>query len=103
MKRKLYVVVPQTLSTPQKAVQGGHAIADFMIRNPESEWKGHSLIFLTVPSDRDLESLYDEAQRWCRCELGWFHEPYWDDKLTSIAVYGDDAGERLKSLPLMKA
>jgi len=50
---KLYVIVSQTLSTPQKAVQGGHAIADFMIRNPESQWRGHSLIFLTVPTDED--------------------------------------------------
>jgi hypothetical protein len=100
---KLYVVVPRTLSTPQKAVQGGHAIADFMIRNPESQWRGHSLIFLTVPTEQDLKDLLDGAQGWCRCEVGWFCEPYWNNKLTSVAIFGDDAGERLKSLPLMKA
>ena len=100
---KLYVIVPQTLSTPQKAVQGGHAIADFMIRNPESQWRGHSLIFLTVPTDADLTDLYEKAQGWCRCELGWFNEPYWDSRLTSIAIFGDDAGERLKGLPLMRS
>ena len=102
MSKKLYIVVPKSLSYSQRAVQGGHAIADFMIKNPESEWRGHSLVFLTVPTDEELVALYEESKGWCRCETGWFHEPYWDNRLTAVAIYGDDASERLKNLPLMR-
>lgn len=52
MSKKLYIVVPKSLSYSQRAVQGGHAIADFMIRNPESEWRGHSLVFLNSTNRR---------------------------------------------------
>jgi hypothetical protein len=101
MSKKLYVIVPKTLSPSQKAVQAGHAVADFVIRNPESEWRGHSLIYLTVETDKELDKLFEEVKGWCRSEIGWFHEPYWDDKLTAVAVYGDETRERLRSLPLM--
>lgn len=97
---KLYIVVPKTLSIEQQAVQAGHAAVDFVLRNPESEWRGHSLIYLTVDTEEELGKLYDEAQGWCQAEIGWFHEPYWNNKLTAVAVYG--AGEKLKSLPLMR-
>lgn len=100
MKLKLYVVVSKTLSKSQQAVQAGHAVADFLIKNPKSQWQGHSLVYLTVDSTKELEDLFEDIQNWCGCDYGTFKELYWNDQLTSVAVFGN-VGDKLRHLPLL--
>lgn len=97
MSPKLYVVVSRDMKASQRAIQAGHAVADFVIRNPNSEWRGHSLVYLKVDTEDELERLLmvDGA------DIGYFREPYWDNKLTAVALFGKDVGELLSSLPLL--
>lgn len=45
---KLYVIIRDDLSGPQKAVQGGHALAQYLIEHPDAKWTNGTLIYLTV-------------------------------------------------------
>ena len=55
---KLYVVVRDDLSVPQKAVQAGHALAEFLIKN-ETSWNNGTLVYLRVPNEEHLRKLSD--------------------------------------------
>lgn len=52
--RRLYVLVRKDLRCSSMAVQAGHAVAQFCIEHPESEWNNAYLIYLKV---RDIEEL----------------------------------------------
>jgi hypothetical protein len=77
------------LSRSSSAVQAGHALAEFLLRGPVTEWNNGTLVYLAV---RNLEELVE----WC-CKLNekrikWvgFREPDLDDELTAIAVVSND-------------
>lgn len=48
---KLYVLIRNDLSNAQKAVQGGHALAQWLIENPYTNWTNGTLIYLTVKNE----------------------------------------------------
>ena len=54
---KLYVIVRKDLSISQRAVQAGHAVAEFLLRGPFSRWKNGTLIYLGVKGLIQLENL----------------------------------------------
>jgi len=54
---KLYVIVRKDLSISQRAVQAGHAVAEFLLRGPFSRWKNGTLIYLGVKGLNQLENL----------------------------------------------
>lgn len=54
---KLYVIVRKDLSAPQRAVQAGHAVAEFLLRGPSTEWKNGTLVYLGVDNLFQLEKL----------------------------------------------
>ena len=62
-------------------MQGGHAVAQYLLENPSSEWKNNYLIYLKD----NLEKLVVKLQRREICYTE-FHEPDLDGKLTAIAV-----------------
>ena len=85
----LYILTRKDLRRSSSAVQAGHALAEFLLRGPITEWNNGTLVYLSV---RDLK----ELEEWC-CELNekrikWvgFREPDLDDELTAIAVVSDD-------------
>src|ERR1700677_4755040 len=45
-KEKLYVIVSDKLSPSQQAVQGGHALAEFLSKHPNTQWSNGYLIYL---------------------------------------------------------
>lgn len=96
MSPKLYVVVSRDMKASHRAIQAGHAVADFLIKNPDSKWRGHSLVYLKVDTEEELEMLLmSEA------EIGYFREPYWNNKLTAVALHGPGVSELLSGLPLL--
>ena len=54
---KLFITIRKDLSHSQRAVQAGHAVAEFMMNCPDSNWKNRTLIYLGVKGLRQLENL----------------------------------------------
>jgi hypothetical protein len=100
-KKKLYVVVNEKLSSSQQAVQGGHALAEFLRRNPHTQWSNGHLIYLKRQPDyagnlRAYWHLTSGAN-----EYAEFTEPDLDNKITAFAVFGPYAETLLKDHKLV--
>ena len=80
---KLYVVVRDDLSVPQKAVQAGHAVAEFLIKNKTS-WNNGTLVYLKVPNEDCLWDLSDKLEDY-GMDHSLFFEPDMDDAITALA------------------
>ena len=71
MMKRLYVLTRNDLGLVYQAVQGAHAVAQFVLDHPNHEWKNGYLIFLALDDGYDLlemeghlffdnEMLYDD-------------------------------------------
>ena len=87
-EKKLYVLVRKDHSKSKQAVQAGHAVAEYLLTNPRTEWKNGTLIYLQVPDEQTLKEwhskLKDEAS-----DLVWFTEPDIGDQVTALACSGE--------------
>jgi hypothetical protein len=84
--KRLYVLVNNHLSTVYGCVQGGHAVAKYLIDNSEQTWDNQYLIYLsadTVAWARKLSEMGVPYSEW--------REPDMDNFLTAIACR-DDSG-----------
>ena len=80
----MYVLVRDDLTKSQQAVQGGHALAEYVLKYPDSrEWNNHTLIYLTVPR-KDLEVLCKRYTYRLR-HVASFKEPDLNNELTAFA------------------
>ena len=101
MKNKLYILINKNLDPIYGAVQGGHAVAEWMMQHwqtkhsndwnedyPEWEWNNEYLIYLSV----DIEKWKEKLLRFSPCDYKWicFDEPDLDNKTTAIAIYSKD-------------
>jgi len=98
---KLYVLVRKDLSKSQQAIQGGHAVAEYLLRGRLSSWDNGTLVYLAVEDEDELKSwgeIFDIACTWWVC----FKEPDKNNELTAIAVlleeYEQDLVEDLRLL-----
>ncbi len=87
---KLYVVVRDDLSPSQKAVQAGHAVAEFLLKNKTTEtWRNGTLVYLIVNDLSKLRTLmhklYDN-----NANFTTFIEPDLDNEATSLACLGSN-------------
>lgn len=104
--KRLYVLTRKDLGLPYQAVQGAHAVAQFCLDHPKSEWKNGYLIFLEV---EDMNNLFwwwnrfldtnDTKPRHKRVPISAFQEPDLNMDVTALAVYTN--GSKFKNLPLM--
>ncbi len=100
MKQKMYVLVRKDLDTSYQAVQGGHALAEFLIKNPDTqtEWSNGTLIYLGVKNEEELERwIYKINKK--NINYAKFREPDIGDQITSIALYYD--GKLFSKLKLL--
>lgn len=95
---RLYVLTRADLSKGQQAVQAGHAVAEWVLRNPQA-WQNEFLIYLKVPSEDHLHEWSIKLQ-----EKGHpyivFREPDLENQVTALATVSD--GKFFSNLPLMK-
>lgn len=85
---RLYVLTRKDLDLPYQAVQGAHAVAQWMLDNPGHEWNNGYLIFLEVENEKMLDHWIWKIQTKRRdVKISKFREPDIDNELTAIAVY----------------
>ena len=102
MKNKLYILIDKDLDPIYGAVQGGHAVAEWLKEHwqlnkegdPQWSWNNDYLIYLKA----DLEDIQDYyLESYCaKDKETYFYEPDLDDKLTAIAIHESDMNDRLK-------
>jgi hypothetical protein len=85
---KLYVLVRKDLSKSQQAVQGGHAVAEYLLRDRSSFWDNGTLVYLAVDDEEDLKS-WGEIFHIMYAEYAEFREPDINNELTAIAALLD--------------
>ena len=94
-KKKLYVLIDKSLRPVYGCVQGGHAVAQWMLEHPDSqEWQNDYLIYLSADISRWKMRL--EAMG---VEYTEFKEPDLDYKTTALAVFGHE--ELFKNLKIV--
>lgn len=76
------MVVRKDLTESQRAVQAGHALAEYMLNS--SQWRNSTLIYLGVRGLHQLENLkrkleYEEIEHYA------FYEPDLGNQITAIA------------------
>jgi hypothetical protein len=86
---KLFVTVRKDLSHSQRAVQAGHAVAQYMLNCPNSSWKNQTLIYLGVKGLNQLENLKMKL-RLRGTKFVEFKEPDIGNQTTAIASDTDD-------------
>ena len=52
--KKLYCLIRNDLKPEHKAVQGGHAIAQYFLDHQRCEWDNGTIIYLRVPDEASL-------------------------------------------------
>lgn len=75
--KRLYVLIDQKLDAVYGCVQGGHAVAQWLLEHPNQEWNNSYLIYLYA--DLDLVNK----------DYSSFYEPDLGNQLTAIALQDD--------------
>lgn len=96
MSKRLYVIVRKDLSESYRAVQAGHAVAEWLLH--DQTWQNETLIYLGVEDRKDLLRWVDKLNFKGIKYIG-FNEPNINNELTAIAtVCNDGIFNRLKLL-----
>lgn len=90
---RLYVLISKDLDPVYGCVQGGHAVAQWLLEHNDG-WRNNYLIYLYA----DIDKLKFKLNGNDKCS--YWHEPDLDNKLTAIAVESD--GKMFKNLNLVK-
>lgn len=89
MGDKLYIVTRHDLSPGQQAVQGMHALREFVATHPEIDqaWYTSSnfIAFLSVDDEEKLETLCDRAWM-AKVHFATFRESDLNDSLTAVCL-----------------
>ena len=97
---KMYILIRKDLNPTYRAVQGGHALAEYMLRHPiqAQEWGNHTLIYLQIQNEQELE-LWAEKLNYKGITWEGFREPDIGNQLTAIACLSD--GKPFSNLKLL--
>ena len=94
-KKKLYVIIDKSLRPVYGCVQGGHAVAQWMLEHPDSqEWHNDYLIYLSADVSKWKLRLETMGVKYTE-----FKEPDLDYKTTALAVFGHE--ELFKNLKIV--
>ena len=87
MEKRLYVLIDNTLDPIYGCVQGGHAVAQYLLDHKDvNYWKNEYLIYL------DCENIneWSELLKFSNLKFSVFREPDLNNSITAIAVEGGD-------------
>lgn len=90
--KRLYVLIDKKLNPIYGCVQGGHAVAQYMLEH--KDWNNEYLIYLSADIEHEKEKLSLLGK-----DFSIFKEPDLDNKTTAIAVVDD--GSLFKKLELV--
>lgn len=93
--QRLYVLIDKSLTPVYGCVQGGHAVAQWLLNHPEQTWNNNYLIYLQASVEEWKSKL-----NYLGIDYTQFNEPDLGNKTTSLAVLGND--KLFKKLELMK-
>ena len=91
--KRLYVLIDQKLDVVYGCVQGGHAVAQWLLEHPNQNWNNNYLIYLYADLDKWRVRL-DLTNK----DYSIFREPDLNNQLTAIALQDD--GRMFKKLKL---
>lgn len=95
IQKRLYVLISNELDPVYGCVQGGHAVAQYLLEHPKQSWNNQYLIYL-----------YANIDKWKRkldlfeLDYSYFKEPDLNNAITAIAV--EDDGKMFKNLKLVE-
>lgn len=96
MSKRLYVIVRKDLSKSYRAVQAGHAVAEWLLH--DRTWNNETLIYLGVRDEKEL-SRWVNKLNFRNIKWVGFNEPDINNELTAIAtVCNDGIFNKLKLL-----
>lgn len=95
--QKLYVVIRNDIPLAYQGVQGGHAVAQWLIENPNQTWNNDYLIYLQVEDLNKFMFKLDLKE----IKYSKFIEPDMDNQITAIACQSKD--KMFEKLKLMGA
>lgn len=78
-----------------QGVQGGHALAQWLLENPNQTWNNNYLIYLQTNNLEKVMFILDSKE----IKYSKFIEPDMDNQITAIACQSED--KILKKLKLM--
>lgn len=96
MQNRLYVLISNKLDPVYGSVQGGHAVAQYLLEHDvdHRNWNNDYLVYLYADIEEWLEIL-----EWKKLNYSCFKEPDLDDACTAIAIESD--GKLFKKLQLV--
>ncbi len=89
MMTKMYVLVRKDLTRSQQAVQAGHALAEYLVKIPDTQWRNGTLIYLGVKGLRQLENWKLKLKR-MEIEFAEFNEPDIGNETTALAIVSNE-------------
>lgn len=94
---KMFVIVRKDIPKIHQAVQGGHALAEFLLKE-SSPWINGTLIYLGVKGLNQIENLKNRFETE-GIPYREFREPDMDNQITAIAT--DTNNRYIKKLNLL--
>lgn len=96
MSQRLYVLVRNDLPQSYKAVQAGHAVAEWLLH--DQTWRNETLVYLGVNDENELLD-WKERLDYRNIKYVAFREPDIGNELTAIATL--TGGKIFKKLKLI--
>lgn len=98
---KMYVLIRKDLAPIHRAVQGGHAVAEYMKNHYHTTpWRNGYMIYLGIDNEHTLNKWEARLQA-AGILFSTFVEPDWGDEPTKTALAFCGTGEIVNDLPLL--
>jgi len=94
---KLYVLIRKDLNHSQRAVQAGHAVAEYLLKGSD-DWKNSTLVYLGVKGEHQLRTWMNKLSRLDIKCVPW-REPDMNNQITAIATTAES--ELFKNVNLL--